>query len=93
MWLKRPLYGTKQGTHHWYKELKRILLSFGFKVSVADKATFYKVDTDKFLVIVAATDNFTIVTNSRALTKTKADLNRHFELVDFGYLVLVSLGI
>jgi hypothetical protein len=83
--LKWPLYETKQGAHHWYEELKRILLSFGFKVSVADEATFYKVDADKFLVIAAATDDFTIVTNSRALsTKTKADLNRHFELVDLG---------
>ena len=87
--LKRPLYGTKQGAHHWYEELKRILLSFDFKVSVADEATFYKVDDDNFLVIAAATDDFTIVTNSRSLsTKTKADLNRHFELVDLGDLVV-----
>ena len=60
--LKRPLYGTKQGAHHWYEELKKILLSF--KVSVADEATFYKIDGDNFLVIAAATDDFTIVTNS-----------------------------
>ena len=54
-------------------------------MSVADEATFYKVDGDKFLVIAAATDDFTIVTNSRALsTKTKAQLNQHFELVDLG---------
>ncbi len=83
--LKRPLYGTKQGAHHWYEELKRILLSFGFKVSVADEATFYKVDGNSFIVIAAATDDFTIVTNSRALsTETKAQLNNHFELVDLG---------
>jgi len=83
--LKRPLYGTKQGAHHWYEELKRILLSFGFKVSATDEATFYKVDSKDFLVIAAATDDFTIVTNSRSLsTKTKAQLNQHFELVDLG---------
>src|ERR1700689_3151326 len=83
--LKRPLYGTKQGAHHWYEELKKILTSLGFKVSVADEATFYKTDGDKFLVIAAATDDFTIVTNSRALsTETKAQLNQHFELVDLG---------
>jgi hypothetical protein len=83
--LKRPLYGTKQGAHHWYEELKKILLSFDFKVSVADEATFYKVDDNQFLVIAAATDDFTIVTNSRTLsTKTKAQLNQHFELVDLG---------
>jgi len=93
--LKRPLYGTKQGAHHWYEELKKILLSFNFRVSVADEATFYKVDGDKFLVIAAATDDFTIVTNSRALsTKTKAELNQHFELVDLGdinWLLRVSV--
>ncbi len=83
--LKRPLYGTKQGTHHWYEELKKILLSFDFKVSVADKATFYKVSGNDFLVIAATTNDFTIVTNSRTLsTKTKANLNCHFELVDLG---------
>lgn len=37
------------------------------------------------LVIATATDDFTIVTNSRALsTKTKDQLNQHFELVDLG---------
>ena len=83
--LKRPLYGTKQGVHHWYEELKKILLSFGFSVSSADEATFYKVNGNNFIVIAAAMDDFTIVTNSRALsTKTKADLNQHFELVDLG---------
>jgi len=83
--LKRPLYGTKQGAHHWYKELKRILQLLGFKVSIADEATFYKVDGNRFLVIAAATDDFTIVTNSRELsTGTKAQLNQHFELVDLG---------
>jgi len=38
--LKWPLYGMKQGAHHWYKELKRILELLGFKVSDADEATF-----------------------------------------------------
>jgi len=67
--LKRPLYGMKQGAHHWYEELKRILQLLGFKVSIADKATFYKVDGNRFLVIATATDNFTIVTNSRPRPK------------------------
>ena len=81
--LKWPLYGTKQGAHHWYEELKRILELLGFKVSIADKATFYKVDSNRFLILAATMDDFTIITNSRALsTETKAQLNQHFELVD-----------
>ena len=83
--LKRPLYGTKQGAHHWYEELKKILLSFEFKVSAADQATFYKVTGNDFLVLAAAMDDFTIVTNSHTLsTKTKSKLNGHFELIDLG---------
>ena len=38
--LKRPLYGTKQGAHHWYEELKKTLLKLGFVVSCADEAPF-----------------------------------------------------
>ena len=83
--LKRPLYGTKQGAHHWYEELRRILLLLGFRLSNADEAMFYKVDGNRFLILAAATDDFTIVTNSRVLsTEVKAQLNQHFELVDLG---------
>ena len=75
----------KQGAHHWYEELKKILLSFDFRVSIADEATFYKVNGDDFLIIAATTDDFTIVTNSRTLsTKTKTQLNQHFKLVELG---------
>jgi hypothetical protein len=85
--LKRPLYGTKQGAHHWYEELKKTLLKFDFKVCAADEATFYKVKGENFIVLAAATDDFTIVTNSRSLSaETKANLNGHFVLVDLGDL-------
>jgi len=67
----------------------------GFGVSDADEATFYKVDGDRFLVIAATTDDFTIVMNSRELsTETKAQLNQHFKLVDLGdinWLLRVSI--
>ena len=83
--LKRPLYNTKEGAHQWYEELKKTLLKLYFKVSHADKATFYKVQGEEFIVLAAATNDFTIITNSRMLsTKTKAQLNGHFELVDLG---------
>ena len=63
--LYHPLYGTKQGTHHWYKKLKRILMNLEFKVSQADKALFYHVKGDNFMIMAIATDNFTIVANSQ----------------------------
>ena len=46
---------------------------------------FYKVDGERFLVLAAAMDDFTIITNSHVLlTKTKAQLNHHFKLIDLG---------
>ena len=46
---------------------------------------FYKVDGDRFLVLSATTDDFTIVTNSRVLlTMTKTQFNQHFELINLG---------
>ena len=57
----------------------------GFRLSNTDEAMFYKVDGNRFLILAAATDDFTIVTNSRVLsTEVKAQLNQHFELVDLG---------
>ena len=73
----------KQGAHHWYKELTRILFLLGFKISNADKAMFYMVDSDRFLILAAATDDFMIVMNSHVLSmESKAKLNQYFKLVD-----------
>ena len=59
-----PLYGTKQGAHHWYQELKQILISLNFKVSQANEALFYCVKGEKFVIMAITTDNFTIVADS-----------------------------
>ena len=83
--LQRPLYGMKQGAHHWYEELRRILLLLGFKVLMADAAVFYKVEGAKFVILAAATDDFTFIMDSTKSTAlVKAQLNKHFELVDLG---------
>jgi hypothetical protein len=83
--LRRPLYGTKQGAHHWYQELKRILTSLGFIVSQADEATFYRVEGDKFVIMAVATDDFTIIADSAESSKrVKTEMGDFFQLVDLG---------
>jgi hypothetical protein len=83
--LRRPLYGTKQGAHHWYEELKRILLLLRFQVLLADEAVFYKIEGAKFVIIAAATDDFTFIADStETTTLVKSQMNEHFELVDLG---------
>ena len=81
--LRKPLYGMKQGAHHWYEELRRTLLKLGYKVCLADEAIFYKVDGNKFTIIAAATDDFTFIADSTESTALiKKQMNEHFEIVD-----------
>ena len=57
----------------------------GFRVLLADEAVFYKIKGTKFVILAAATDDFTFIadtTQSAALVKTQ--MNEHFELVDLG---------
>ena len=80
-----PLYGTKQGAHHWYQELKWILISLNFKVSQADEALFYCVKGENFVIMAVATDDFTIVTDSpQSSIQIKAEMGDFFQLVDLG---------
>ena len=83
--LHHPLYGMKQGTHHWYQELKWILMSLRFQVSQANEATFYHVKGEKFVIIAAATDDFTIIADSHESShQIKKEMGKFFELVDLG---------
>ena len=59
--LQKALYGTKQGAHHWYMELKRVFQKHGFMISQADEAVFYEFAGDKYTIVTAATDDFTII--------------------------------
>jgi hypothetical protein len=83
--LLAPMYGTKQGAHDWYANVKRILLTLGYSVSNADEAVFYIFERDKYTIIATATDDFTIIAD---LTKSsdliQNQFSQHFEIVDNG---------
>ena len=80
-----PLYGMKQGTHHWYQKLKQILMSLRFWVLQANKATFYHVKGKKLVIIAAATDDFTIIADSHeSSNRIKKEMSEFFKLVDLG---------
>lgn len=80
--LHKPLYGSKQGAHEWYQKLKRVFLTLGYTICQADEAVFYKFSKDKY-TIVAATDDFTIIADSKeAITLIKKQLREHFEMTD-----------
>ena len=54
------VYGSKQGGHDWYNEVKNFFMGIGYTISSADEAVFYKLEVDKFTIVAAATDDFSI---------------------------------
>jgi Reverse transcriptase (RNA-dependent DNA polymerase) len=80
-----PMYGTKQGAHDWYANVKRILLTLGYSVSNADEAMFYIFKGDKYTIIATATDDFTIIADlTKSSNLIKKRFNQHFEIIDNG---------
>ena len=58
------VYGSKQGGHDWYNEVKNFFLGLGYSISAADEAVFYKIEGKKFTIVAAATDDFSIFADS-----------------------------
>lgn len=58
------MYGSKQGAHDWYAKVKSFFLGIGYSISEADEAVFYKINSNKFIIVAVATNNFSIFTDS-----------------------------
>src|SRR6266481_3852572 len=83
------------GAHHWYAELKQVFQKHGFVALQADEVVFYKFLGKEYAIVVAATDDFTIIGDSTQSTSlVKKHLADHFEIVDLGpinWLLGISL--
>ena len=86
MW--RPLYGSRQGAYRFYRFLFETLTALGYTVSNTDEALFYKFNSDgTYLILGAATDNFTIVVDSDPTADQFLDeFEKRVELVCLGQI-------
>ena len=84
----RPLYGSRQGAYRFYKFLLENLTDLGLTVSNADEALFYKFSSDgTYLILGAATDDFTIVADSDTTANYFLDeFEKRIELVRLGQI-------
>ena len=89
------MYGTKQGAHQWYTELKCVFQKHGFMTLQADEVVFYKFLGKEYTIVAVATDDFTIIGDSTQSTSpVKKHLVDHSEIVDLGpinWLLGISL--
>jgi len=83
-----PLYGSKQGAHHFYQFLTELMCSHGYTICSADEAVFYKFNSDStFIIYAATTDDFTIIADPDNSTDSSQDeLSKHIELVKLGHI-------
>ena len=93
--LRRPIYGTKQGAHHWYLEVVRVFTKLNYTISAADEALLYKFEGERYTLIGVATDDFTIVGDSdSSVNLLKEQLSEHWEISDLGPINwLLGVGI
>ena len=80
------VYGSKQGTHDWYCEVKNFFTDIGYSISTADKAIFYKIKEEKFTIVAAATDNFSVFADSSETANLliQKQLGERFKISDLG---------
>ena len=80
------VYGSKQGAHDWYAEVKKFFTEHGYSISAADEAVFYKIEKKVFTIVAAATDDFTIIADSpdTANFLIHSELAKRFEVSDLG---------
>lgn len=85
--LKRSLYGLKQASRQWNKELCKLLVSLGFKQSTQDYSLFTREINSEFIVILIYVDDMVLTgTNQQQIDDVKAALDRAFTIKDLGSL-------
>ena len=84
--LRKALYSLKQALWEWYTKVHKVMVGLGYKVSVADKCVFTRIDANGYLIIVAVyVDDFLFISKSlKFVESSKLEMSGHFEIKDLG---------
>ena len=84
--LDKVLYGLKESSRTWNRELVRILKNFGFKQLFADSSVFVRgIVTDDVVIIVLHVDDQNVFVTTRPLIDDfKAALHAQYGIEDLG---------
>jgi len=91
--LVKAVYGTKQGGHVWYDDIKLTLQSMGYAHTEADHAVFTCSKNANLSVIALYVDDITMASKSlQTINQDKVTLRQHYKMTDLGNIAW-SLGI
>ncbi|KAL2933517.1 Retrovirus-related Pol polyprotein from transposon TNT 1-94 [Bienertia sinuspersici] len=85
--LKKTLYGLKQASRQWNKELCKLLKFIGFKQSTQDYSLFTRSKEGEFLVVLVYVDDMLVTGTSQVqIEEVKTCLDQAFTIKDLGQL-------
>ena len=84
--LKKALYGLKQAPRAWYERIDSYLMKLGFTCSNAEPNLYFKVDSEKPLILVLYVDNLFMTGADPLIHQCKRELTVEFEMKDLGLM-------
>jgi len=83
--LIKAIYGTKQGGHVWYNNVKATLEGMGYMCTESDHAVFICLQDGKLSIIALYVDNFTMACKDlEIILHDKEELKKHYSMMDLG---------
>ena len=86
MQVKEALYGLKQAPRAWYERIDSYLMKLGFTRSDVDPNLYFKVDSDKPLILVLYVDDLFMTGVDPLIHRCKRELASEFEMKDLGMM-------
>jgi hypothetical protein len=85
--LIKAVYGTKQGGHVWYLDVKAKLEAMGYTRIESDHAIFVRFRDGKVSIIALYVDDFTMACEDIAvIERNKEELKKFYQITDLGEL-------
>src|SRR6266850_190177 len=83
--LIKAIYGTKQGGHVWYNNVKATLKGMGYMHTESDHAVFVCLQDGKLSIIALYVDDFTMACKDlEVILRDKKELKKHYSMTDLG---------
>ena len=85
--LNKSLYGLKQSSRNWYKEIDSWLKQYGMLPSTADPCVYTRIHGNQVLIIILYVDDLIIAgNNKKQINNFKTSISSKFKMKDLGTL-------
>jgi reverse transcriptase-like protein len=84
--LVKAVYGTKQGSRVWYKDIRETLRQMGYKCTKANHVVFTRADSSMSTIALYVDDITMVSKDLQKINKDKEALKWKYEMTDLGEL-------